>query len=138
MVVDTNFLMSSCALKIDVRGGLAELFGDFDLVVSRGVRRELEKLASGGGKSALDAEGAPASGRGKKKSGSEARCAIALLDELGARVVEDDGNVDKWIADYCPKNGAIACTNDRALVAALKRAGVRVACVKNRSKIDYC
>ncbi len=121
LVVDANFLMSAFRFKVDAISGLRDLVGgDFRLVTSSSVIRELEGIAGG-----------------KNLSARGARFALETLKREGAQVDRTEKYADDWVLEYCVTQGAVACTNDAELRKRLREAGIRSIVLKGRSKIDY-
>lgn len=119
-VLDTNFLMLAHQFNVDISGELGELLGECRKVTCRGVVEELERLSIGKGRDA-----------------SAAKYALKLLKLGGFEIVRNEGKVDDWIVSYCARNGAVACTMDRELIARLKKKGVKVVILRGKSRLEF-
>lgn len=123
VVLDTNFLLIPYQFKIDIFSELFHLIeGGYDIVIPSGVKKELEKIASKKGRTALGG-----------------RLALKILETNKNNItfVESEGHVDDWILNFAKQKRAIVCTNDRILRTLSKKAGLRTITMKSRSKIDF-
>ena len=108
IIVDTSSILFSLSNRKDPFAAITEGFPGGAIMLSKGVLRELEKLASGSGIHAR-----------------HARAAIALLTRYdNIKVAEDSSYVDGWILSQAAKLGAKVCTNDVRLKRRLKGASV--------------
>jgi len=123
VVLDTNFLLVPFQFKIDILKELDFLVDvSHRFVVSSRTVEELKTI-----------------GRAIGKDGMAARLALKMLEANRERIdiIESDSEVDDWIVAYASGNKAIVCTNDSELRRRLKRAGVKVAAMKSRSKVGF-
>lgn len=104
MIIDTSSILFGLENKIDVFQLIKEL--GYEPLVSKGVIKELEKIAEAG----------------SRKSGY-ARLALAEIKEKGISIDESEGYVDSWIER---SSGVLVCTNDTKLRQRLKAKNIKV------------
>jgi len=76
-------------------------------VISKGILKELRKLAES-----------------KKKNARDARTALLLIAQKGLTIDKDEGMADKWILRHAAATSCLVCTNDTALRGRLRAIGV--------------
>lgn len=103
VLLDTNFLMLPAQRRVDI---YRELKGK--LVTLKSCVRELEELAEGRGRAAIQARVALELAKGK------------------VRIVDAKGSADKVILSYAAGKKCAVATNDRKLIKSLKRHGVKI------------
>lgn len=119
VVLDTNFLLVPYQFGLDIFIEIERILEvPHEFIVPSGVVAELEGL-----------------GKGKGKEGAAARFALKLLGAHKCTSVESAGNVDGWILEYAPSEGALVATNDRSLRNRLKKRGVKVISLRSRASI---
>lgn len=119
VLLDTNILMYSASEPFDIAYQLEEL-GFKNIVVTEGVRRELDRLAQ----------------KGRKKERRFAKLSLEISSKF--KVVPDPplvGSVDDQLLEMAKKNGYIVATSDTRLKRRLKREGLPVIYLKNRRLI---
>lgn len=119
VLIDTNFLFIPFRFKIDVFSEIKNIIGEYEAVLSNIIVRELEGLASGSGKHAR-----------------EAKLALSMLRQKNIRIVETQTPADEWIYDYAVENKAIVATNDSELAKKLKKQGIKVIVLRNKSVLE--
>lgn len=82
---------------------------DYAVVVSAGIIKELDKIASGG-----------------KRNAKDAKIALELIKKRGFMVKKEDYHVDDWIIKEALENKTMICTNDTALASSLRHSGAKV------------
>lgn len=92
--------------------------GGYDLVTSRGIVRELERIA-----------------KGRSRDAGAARVALKIVKER-ARVVESEEAADEWLLREGEK-GAVVCTNDIELIKRLGERRVKVVRVRGRARLEF-
>lgn len=103
VLLDTNFLMLPAQHKVDI---YKELKGE--LITIKQCITELERLAKGGGKAAV-----------------QAKVALHLAKER-VKIIRAQGRTDKSIINYALQNRCAVATNDRALIKSLKRHNIKI------------
>lgn len=111
---DTNSLIYSIKHKIDLLNEVSSMSGMGKIVILSCVLDELKGLST---------------------RVQEARAAITLADRF--QTFESVGKGDDCIAEYAIKSGGIVLTNDRALIARLKKSGLRVLSVRGGKRIHF-
>ena len=115
VLLDSNFLLIPGKFKVDVFKEM-RIFGrpepfTLDLVV-----KELEKIAKEGG-----------------RDSKNAHMGLFLLDSRGVQILKTKGrNTDKELERIAKQEGYVVCTQDRALIKILRKAGVRVISLRQR------
>ncbi len=123
ILLDTNFLLIPFRFKINI-------ISEIDYLVDRSHRylvssqtiEELKKI-----------------GKKLSKDGISARLALKMIeanDKL-IEVIESNEYVDDWIVSYAKENHAIACTNDTALRARLKKLKIKTITLKSKTKLGF-
>ncbi len=123
VVIDTNFFLIPYQFKIDILTELEHLIDvHHHFVITSKTLRELERITENVG-----------------KKGAAARLALKIIDANRKRIEVIDSNkpVDRWIAEYSEKHGAIVCTNDINLKKTLKENGIKVISLRGKTKIGY-
>ncbi|MEW6749241.1 MAG: PIN domain-containing protein [Candidatus Micrarchaeota archaeon] len=123
VVLDTNFLLIPFRFRIDILKELDYLVeASHHFVISSKSMSELKKIAMSVG-----------------KDGMAARLAIKLVKANPGRIriIEDEGYVDDWIADYASKSNAMVCTNDSKLRKRLRELDIKVITLKSKSKLGF-
>ncbi len=121
VILDTNFLLIPFQFKIDIFEGIERILArSHYFVISSRTIKELEHIA-----------------KGTNKDGRSARLAIKLIEANKGRIeiIENGEEVDLWIEKYAIEKRAVVCTNDAQLRSKIKREGLRVISLKNRTKI---
>lgn len=106
IILDTSSILFALSIKKDAFEAAREQYPDYDIVLSRGIIKELKKLAAT-----------------KKKEGRDARTALLMLPRKRFILNRNEGYVDKWILKEAEATGALVCTNDTRLRKALKAEG---------------
>jgi len=120
VLLDTNFLMVPFQFGVDVFDEMRSLLeGEFELLTSSEIVRELERISAGASKDA-----------------SAARSALRLLKEKGVRVIQSRTSADDWLVEYGQENNAVVCTNDSELLERLEEAGVSRIRLRGRSRLQ--
>ncbi|MEM2058645.1 MAG: hypothetical protein QXO76_10395 [Thermoproteota archaeon] len=122
VLLDTNVLMYSASEPFEIRSQLERL-GFKNIIVTEGVRRELERLAG--------------SGHAKEKKFAKLSLEIAKKFET----LPDPpigGSVDDQLLYLSKECGYIVATSDTSLRRRLKREGLPVIYIKNRRLISEC
>ncbi|KAF5416423.1 MAG: Ribonuclease VapC9 [Candidatus Methanogaster sp.] len=117
IIIDTNALMVPAEFGVDIFSELSRLGFD-EWIVSSGVARELEGIAS----------------RGRGKGKDAARVALSLVDRC--RMIEAAGtvgNVDNSILELAVEMKVAVFTNDAELKGRLRERGVKVVYLRQRS-----
>ena len=117
VILDTNCLLYAIERRVDPFEAVKKLLDEpVEFVLSKGILNELKSMA---GKKAKDSLFASA--------------ALKLISAKEARIEENEGPVDGWIARFAAKNGDVAvCTYDRQLRKNLKKLSVRVITLRGR------
>lgn len=121
VILDTNFLLIPFQFKIDIFEGIERILArSHYFVISSKTIKELKYIA-----------------RGTNKDGRSARLAIKLIEANKNRIeiIENEEEVDLWIEKYATEKRAVVCTNDAQLRSKIKKEGLRVISLKNRTKI---
>jgi rRNA-processing protein FCF1 len=113
ILLDANALMMPFQFSLDLEGELTGLLGEYDLAVPSSVLRELEGLS-------------PAN--------PTARAALKFAARF--RVIEVDGTGDEALLELAQAQGAGVLTNDRALRQRLRKAGLPVIYLRERSRLE--
>ncbi len=114
-LLDANFLVIPSKFKVDVFEQLEE-FGPGQLYTLNLVIEELEKLTKGRGRSA-----------------AHARMALQLVKRKGVKILHAKGRgADAAIKRLAGKGYYIVCTQDRALIKALKKKKVHVISMRQK------
>lgn len=109
LIVDTSSIVFALSNKVDPFAEIRSM-PSTQILISKGVLRELRKLASGRGRYA-----------------KYARAAISLLNSNPhIRVEQDSGYVDSWIQHTASRMSCSVCTNDIKLKRALKAKKIKV------------
>ncbi|VVC04317.1 Uncharacterised protein [Candidatus Burarchaeum australiense] len=121
VLLDTSLMLDCAKMKLDIFAGLDGLMeGAYEVRVSEGVITELRAKAAQ-----------------KSKAAGDAKAALAILG-AGKVVVETAGfNVDGWLLARGKELGAVVGTNDAALRARLRKAGVKVVSIRGGSRLDF-
>lgn len=114
VVIDTNILMLPAQKKLDIFSELDRLLGKWEGFVLKGSIEELERIARGRGKSAI-----------------EARVALELIKRKGLKVMEHEGPVDRTLEGLAER-GFIVVTNDVELRRRIRFLGGRVIGLKHK------
>ena len=118
VVLDTNALMAPVEVGVRTFEELDRLLGEYEAVVPEAVRKELDRLASGGGETATAASvGGDLARRECTPVEHEASYADDAVVEIGRQV------------DY-------AVTSDMPLRQRLLEANVPVICLRGRTKFE--
>ncbi|GEM_PF-350819 len=122
VLLDTNILIYSASEPFEIRSQLERL-GYKNIIVTEGVKRELERLAQ--------------SGRTKEKKFAKLSLDIAkkfgtMPDPPIARSVDDQ------LVYISKQYGYIVATSDACLRKRLKREGLPVIYIKNRRLVSEC
>ena len=113
VLADVNGLMMPFQFKINLALELRRLVGDCEIIVPRQVLSELRNLS---------------------KAHPEARMALAMTKNY--RVVDmAAGTPDEGIAELAKREGAYVLTNDKGLIARLKKERVGVLRMRSRSHL---
>jgi len=114
-LIDTNFMLIPGQTKTDIFTVLRE----YELVTLDLCIRELEKLAEN-----------------KGKKGEYARVGIQLINKNKVKIIKSGKKTtDKAILEYAQKNNCAVATNDRKLIAGLKKNGVKVIRLRQKKLI---
>ncbi len=114
-LLDTSFLMTAAAFRIDIEDGLRR-FGKPELFVLGLVLGELDELAKGRG-----------------RDGIHARVSLKLLESLGATVIRTRAaHTDTVMVRQAVMKGMAVCTADRKLKETLLRKGVCVVDIRRK------
>ncbi|MCX8181604.1 MAG: hypothetical protein N3D12_00635 [Candidatus Methanomethyliaceae archaeon] len=122
VLLDTNVLMYSASEPFEIRSQLERL-GFKNIIVTEGVRRELERLAN--------------SGHIKEKK--FAKLSLEIANKFGT--MPDPpivGGVDDHLVYISKEYGYIVATSDASLRRRLKKEGLPVIYIKNRRLISEC
>ena len=113
VLVDVNGLMMPFQFKVNIDLELEKLVGRCEIVVPRQVLGELRNLS---------------------KAHPEARMALALVKKY--RVVDVDSMTpDEGIVELARREQAFVLTNDRGLIARLKKERIKVIRLRSRSHL---
>jgi rRNA-processing protein FCF1 len=120
VVLDTNFLLLLYKAKLNAFVQLYDMVpGEFKIIVSQGIIRELKNSKSPHTKIAVE----------------------ALNSQIVNGAVEinnDDSFVDDWIVSFCKANeNTVVCTNDAELRKRLKKVGAKIISLRTNSHLDY-
>lgn len=85
---------------------LKEEYPGYEIVISKGIIKELKRLAST-----------------KKKNARDARTALLMLKGKSYLLDKDEGYADEWIIRKAVGAGALVCTNDTKLRRRLRSRG---------------
>lgn len=122
VLLDTNVLMYSASEPFEIKGQLERL-GFKKIIVTEGVRRELERLAG--------------SGRAKEKK--FAKLSLEIAKRFGTMPDPPvGGEVDDQLLYISKEYGYIVATSDASLRRRLKKEGLPVIYIKNRRLISEC
>jgi len=114
-LLDTSFIMSAAAFRIDIEDGLRK-FGKPELFVLSLVLGELKGLAEGRG-----------------REGMRARISLQLIEKLGATVIRTKlAHTDRVIVRQAVMKGMAVCTADRSMRETLLRRGVSVVEIRRK------
>lgn len=91
---------------------LKEEYPEYEIIISKGIIRELKRLAST-----------------KKKNGRDAKIALLTLQGKNPTINKNDGYADEWIIKEASTTGALVCTNDTKLRRKLRSEGVSVVAI---------
>ncbi len=119
ILLDTNILMYSASEPFNIAYQLEEL-GFKNILITEGVRRELERLAQ----------------NGHKKERQFAKLSLEISSKF--KVVPDPpvaGSVDDQLLEMAKKHGYIVATSDACLKRRLRREGLPVIYLKDRRLI---
>jgi len=103
ILLDTNFLLVPIQFRVDVYDYPAEFY-----TTSRCIE-ELEILS-----------------RRRGKAGIEARAAAILLKTKSVKIARLEGKTDDSLVRLAKKEGFAVATNDKDLIAKLKKEGVKI------------
>ncbi|MGB9672210.1 MAG: PIN domain-containing protein [Candidatus Norongarragalinales archaeon] len=125
VLLDTNILLAPGRSRLDVLSEIEKLLDRKpEYVVLSPCFDEIKSLAAG-----------------KSRNAPAARVALKIVKESGVRVVQAKGKPDEAILEWAKANAALkplVCTNDAALKKLLRKAGVRVACVREKNRMAFC
>jgi rRNA-processing protein FCF1 len=102
-------MLFALSIKRDALGMLKEEYPEYEIVISKGIIKELKRLAST-----------------KKKNGRDAKIALLMLREKDYILNKNEGYADEWIIKEASTTGALVCTNDTKLRRKLRSEGVGV------------
>ncbi len=108
IIVDTSSILFGFYHHIDIFDKILDEMLGYKIIISKGVIRELEKLAN------------------SRKQKPYAEVALSSVQRHKIEILENDSNVDSWIMEESAKNGCVVCTNDMDLKRRLKSKGVSV------------
>ena len=123
-ILDTNALMIPMQFGVDLISEIARLTGSARTVIPQGVMDELVSLAGSTG----PGKGALALARRLVEDGRA---------ELAPYVGPEADPVDTRVLRLAEATGFPVVTNDRALIARLKGAGVKVIRLRGRDHLDF-
>lgn len=107
LIIDTSSILFGFSNKINAFEVVKRHFPTHRLIVSSGIIRELERIATN---------------RGTK--GAHAKLALSILKSKKINILIDKQLVDKWILGFAEEHHGIAViTNDSILANKLKKAG---------------
>lgn len=109
IILDTSSILFSMAKRKDILAMIHEKLPSYEILISKGVIKELERLAST-----------------SKRNSRDARAALQLLQSAEVGISSDNGYVDKWIIREAAAKGLPVCTNDSLLRKALVSKGISV------------
>ncbi len=121
VILDTNFLLIPFQFKINIFEGIERILArSHYFVISSRTVSELKHIA-----------------KATSKDGRSARLALKLIEanKENVEIIESLIEVDKWIEDFAIEKRAVVCTNDAELRNKIKKAGLRVISLKNKTKI---
>jgi rRNA-processing protein FCF1 len=108
IIIDTSSILFGFASKKDVfHIASVQLHGN--LIISKGVIRELASKASN---------------RGAR--GAHAKAALESLRHMSINIMSDQGNVDSWITRSAKRLNAVVVTNDTMLAKRLSSSNIMV------------
>jgi rRNA-processing protein FCF1 len=84
-----------------------EKYPEYEAEISKGIIRELKKLSST-----------------KKKNARDAKTALLIIPKIQPVIINDETQVDEWIAREALETGFPVCTNDTGLRKRLRSEGV--------------
>lgn len=120
-ILDANFLMIPAQFKVDIFEEIRRIMNEpYELVTIKPVMGELEKVASGAGKSAI-----------------AARVALGLIMMHNVKVMDASGRADAAIIRVCDKS-SVVCTQDKKLQRTLKKKGVRILAMRKKKYLKFC
>ena len=119
VLIDTNFLFIPFRFKIDIFTEIGNIVGSYEPVISNIIVKELEGLASGSGTHAR-----------------EAKLVLSMIGRKEVRIVETEVSADVWLYEYAVENSAIVATNDSELATKLKKQGIKVIVLRNKSVLE--
>ncbi|MFA5108006.1 MAG: PIN domain-containing protein [Candidatus Micrarchaeia archaeon] len=127
IILDTNFWLSPYELRVDILGGLEDLFEykPYIILVPTPVLDELKMMASIPG----------------KKNYVAARSALEVIDRLvvqgKAKHVVSKGKADDILISLSKKEEAWVATNDKMLRLRLKEEGIKTVIIKDSHKVQF-
>jgi rRNA-processing protein FCF1 len=122
VLLDTNMLIYSASEPFEIRSQLERL-GFKNIIVTEGVKRELERLAQ----------------VGRTKEKKFAKLSLEIAKKFGTMPDPPiTGSVDDQLVYISKQHGYIVATSDASLRRRLKREGLPVIYIKNRRLISEC
>lgn len=109
IILDTSSILFAISQRKDVFEALLEEYPGCEIILSKGIVMELQKLAST-----------------KKRNARDARTALLMLKHKNFTTRKSEAHVDKWILEEAMETGAAVCTNDTKLREKLRAVGVNV------------
>ncbi len=106
LVMDTSSIVFAVSNHVDPFSAAEIEFPGCEIVLSRGVIRELKGLGSG-----------------KSRHAGYAKAAVGMLAAHRVTVLDDNSTVDDWIVKYATESNALVCTNDSGLKARILELG---------------
>ncbi len=110
-LLDTNFLMLPNQFGIDI----FEYLKYHEVCTLSSCVDELKKI-----------------GRQKGKDSVSAKIALRLIEQNKIEIINSEERADKAILNYAMKEKCIVGTNDKALIKALKKNGIRIIRLKQK------
>ena len=112
LIVDTSAIVFAAENSVDVFASILDQLPGYDILISKGVVNELERLSGS-----------------KTRKGRAAKLGLRILRAHTVTVLKDESYVDSWIGKESARRKCDVCTNDRALKERLRRLKVRVVSV---------
>ncbi len=113
ILLDTSFIMSAMGSRIDIIPELRK-FGSPALYVLNLVVQELESLAAGRGRKAMNS-----------------RLSLRFVEREGVHIIKTSGGqTDSKIVTYATNRKMVVCTVDRVLKRTLLRRGAKVITIR--------
>ncbi len=112
IIIDTSSILFAMSQKKEIFEMVRESYPEYEPVISRGVVKELQKLAAT-----------------RKKNAKDAAAALAALGNRHITTLPNSSYVDEWIISESSKNGSAVCSNDAELRRRLRLLGIKVVAV---------